>query len=253
MISREQLIDIGKTTSLHLYQQEKDYLLKLFLSAYFRLFDDAVFKGGTCIKYVFGLDRFSEDLDFNLLVSPKEFESQVDRTLKEIHLIGIVNYFIKKELFEDAYTCVIGVQGPLYTGTEQTRNKFRIDAGKRTGTIKTPEWRLIPSEYPETRRHFLVRIMNEQEILVEKICSLFERQKGRDLYDVWFLLKKGVEIDAELLYKKKKTKTLSWDLPRQREYERDVEKLTNRIIPYSQVKKDVIQDLKEILSEKKQT
>ena len=81
MISREQLIKIGKTTGLHLYQQEKDYMLKLFLYTYFRLFEDAVFKGGTCIKYVFGLDRFSEDLDFNLLISPEEFEHQVRRTL----------------------------------------------------------------------------------------------------------------------------------------------------------------------------
>jgi len=248
MISREQLIEIGKTTGLHLYQQEKDYLLKLFLYTYFRVFDDAVFKGGTCIKYVFGLDRFSEDLDFNLLVSPNEFDHQVHRTLKEIHRMGIVHYFIKKELFDDAYTCVLGFQGPLYAGTEQTRNKFRIDAGKRTGTLRTPEWKVIASEYPETRAHFLVQVMNEQEILVEKICSLTERQKGRDLYDLWFLLKKGVKIDTALLYKKKKTRTVSLDFTTQQEYERDIEKLTNRIIPYAQVKKEVMQGLQDVLS-----
>lgn len=250
MISREQLIDIGKTTGLHLYQQEKDYLLKLFIYTYFRLFDNAVFKGGTCIKYVFGLDRFSEDLDFNLLVSPKEFEKQINRTLKEMHLMGIENYFIKKELFKDAYTCVIGVQGPLYTGTKQTRNKFRIDAGRRTGTLKTPEWRLIASEYPETREHFLVYVMDEQEILVEKICSLFERRKGRDLYDVWFLLKKGVEIDIELFYKKKKTRTPSLVLSSEDEYRRDIENLTSRVISYSQVKKDVLRALEDIYTRK---
>lgn len=248
MISREQLVEIGKKTGLHLYQQEKDYLLKLFLYSYFRLFDGAVFKGGTCIKYLFGLDRFSEDLDFNLSVSPTEFEQQVRRTLKEMNLIGIVSYFVKRELFEDAYTCVIGFQGPLYAGTKQTRNRFRIDAGKRTGTLKAPEWKLIASEYPETREHFLVYVMNEQEMLTEKICSLLERHKGRDLYDVWFLLKKGVKIDKELLFKKKKTRILSLDMPTQQEYERDVEKLTNRIIPYAQVKKDVIQRLKDIVS-----
>ena len=246
MISREQLINIGKKTGLHLYQQEKDYLLKLFLFNYFRLFDDAVFKGGTCLRYVFGLDRFSEDLDFNILISPKEFDLQIQRISKEFGLLGIKNYLIKKEFFRDAYTCAIAFQGPLSTGTKQTRNKIRIDAGKRTGIIHIPEWKLIPSEYPETRSHFLVHTMDEQELLVEKICSLLERQKGRDLYDVWFLLKKGVKVDTTLLYKKKKTKTLSLTLPTQREYTQDIEKLTRRVIPYEQVKKEVLQALKNI-------
>lgn len=246
MISREQLISLGKTTGLHLYQQEKDYLLKLFLFTYFRLFDSAVFKGGTCLRYVFGLNRFSEDLDFNLLISPKKFDVQVDRIAKEFHLLGIQNYFLTKELFKDAYTCTIGFQGPLSTGTEQTRNKIRIDAGKRTGTLLTPEWKLIPSEYPETRERFLAYVMNEQELLVEKICCLLERNKGRDLYDVWYLLKRGVAVDSALLFKKTKTKTFSLGIPSQQEYLRDIEKLTLRVIPYAQVKKEVLQGLKNI-------
>ena len=246
MISREQLIAIGRTTGLHPYQQEKDYLLKLFLFNYFRLFDGAVFKGGTCLRYIFGLNRFSEDLDFNLLISPKKFDAQVDRITKEFHLLGIHNYFIKKELFKDAYTCTIGFQGPLSTGTEQTRNKIRIDAGKRTGTLNTPEWKLILSEYPETRERFLTYVMNEQELLVEKICSLLERHKGRDLYDVWFLLNKGVTINKTLLSKKTKAKTFSLIFPSQREYMRDIEKLTLRVIPYVQVKKEVLLGLKNI-------
>lgn len=246
MISREQLVSIGKTTGLHLYQQEKDYLLKLFLFTYYRLFDSAVFKGGTCLRYVFGLNRFSEDLDFNLLISPKKFDLQVDRVVKEFRLFGIQTYFIKKELFKDAYTCTIGFQGPLFKGTEQTRNKIRIDAGRRTGTILTPEWKLISSEYPETRERFLVYVMNEQELLSEKICSLQKRHKGRDLYDVWFLLNTGVSIDASLLFKKVKTKTFSPVFPSQREYIRDLEKLTTRVISYMQVKKEVLKGLKNL-------
>ena len=59
--------------------------------------------------------------------------------LKEIDLMGIETHFIKKEMFKESFTCEIGFQGPLYKGTKQTRNKIRIDAGKRTGTIKDPE------------------------------------------------------------------------------------------------------------------
>jgi Uncharacterized conserved protein len=79
VISIQQLRRIGQKTGLNPYQQEKDYLLKLFLYSYFKKFDDAVFKGGTCIKYLFGLDRFSEDLDFNIIISPEKFREQVEK------------------------------------------------------------------------------------------------------------------------------------------------------------------------------
>jgi len=239
MISVAVLKETARKTGLTLYQQEKDYLLKLFLYNYYTRYDDAVFKGGTCIRYLFGLNRFSEDLDFNISIPPERFQEQVEKTLEEIRLIGMDTYFLKDEQFEESYTCEIGFHGPLYRGTEQTRNKFRIDAWKRTGTVYEPEWNLIESEYPETKAYFLVRAMNEEEMMVEKILSLIERGKGRDLYDVWFLLKKGVTVDKELL-RKKSWSPIQWDnLPSETEYRRDMERLTSRTIPYAQVAADV--------------
>ena len=44
--------------------------------------------------------------------------------------------------------------------------------------------------------------MDIKEILCEKIIALFQRNKGRDLYDMWFLLSAGVELDKKLLKKK---------------------------------------------------
>ena len=130
MISKEQLNEIAVKSGLSLYQQEKDYLLKVFLYHYYQHNDHAIFKGGTCLKYLFGLNRFSEDLDFNIK-DVKKFQEEVKQVLKELELLGIQNYFIKEEIFEDAYICEIGFQGPFYKGTNQTRNKFRIDAGYR--------------------------------------------------------------------------------------------------------------------------
>lgn len=244
MISRSRLREIGKMTGLHLYQQEKDYLLKLFLYNYFRRFNDAVFKGGTCIKYLFGTERFSEDLDFNIITSPIEFERQVKKTLKEINYIGINTGFIKSEHFTDAYTCEIWFHGPLYEGTNQTTNRFRIDAGKRGGVVRKPKWRLISSEYPETKERFLIYAMDEQEILIEKIITLIERKKGRDLYDTWFLLKSGVKLNPNLFYKKIKTKLEIKQIISKVEYERDMEKLITRMLPYEQIKREVEKELK---------
>ena len=202
-----------------------------------------MFKGGTCLRYLFGFDRFSEDLDFNLLTSPNEFREQVRRTTKEIALVGTETHFLKEELFEDAFTCEIAFHGPLYEETGHTQNKIRIDAGRRAGTLKEPEWRLISSEYPETREHFLTLVMSEGEMLVEKVVDLMERRKGRDLYDVWFLLVKGVVSDKELFAKKSRSEFRFDLIVSEEEYERDLKRLTSRIIPYSQVRRDLEEGL----------
>ncbi|MBS3056381.1 MAG: hypothetical protein J4473_03025 [Candidatus Aenigmarchaeota archaeon] len=44
--------------------------------------------------------------------------------MDRVSLLGIWNNFIKEDIFDDAYTCEIGFYGPLYTGTERTRNKL---------------------------------------------------------------------------------------------------------------------------------
>lgn len=240
MISKEQLNEIATKTGLALYQQEKDYLLKLFLYYYYKHNDHAVFKGGTCLKYLFGLNRFSEDLDFNIK-NPKKFHVEVKKVLKELALIGIHNYFIKEELFQDAYACEIGFHGALYKGTNQTRNKFRIDAGYRTGTLKKPEWKIIKSEYPDTEENILVLCMALEEIFAEKILALQERDKARDMYDLWFLINAGVSFDRQLLYEKARKQHVKIRLrfPDKEAYERDISRLTTRMIPYNQVRKAI--------------
>ncbi len=248
MINKEQLQKIAATSGLGLYQQEKDYLLKLFLYYYYKQFNDAVFKGGTCLKYIYNLNRFSEDLDFNIN-NQKLFQEQIKQTLKHFEKIGISYYFIKEESFKDAYTCEIGFHGPLYDGTNQTQNKFRIDAGYRTGTLKKPEWKLIKSEYPEIEDNFLIQIMNQQEIFAEKITALFGRKKGRDLFDVWFLINAGLLLDKKLLKNKlsnQKVKINFKNIAQKKEYERDMSRLSTRVIPYEQIIKEIKKMVKEI-------
>lgn len=247
MISAGQLKKITVQSGLHLYQQEKDYLLKLYLHAYYRRYEDAVFKGGTCLKYLYGLDRFSEDLDFTLTTSPAAFQTQVKAALKELRHVGIETRFSREEVFPDAYTCEIRCRGPRFEGEKHSENKFRIDAGKREGIHRPPHWELIASPYPETGPHFLVLALAQQELLAEKLASLTARNKGRDLYDTWFLIKKGVTIDHALLEEKTGNKNAATHipdtLPPKNEYERDLQKLTTHAIPYEQVIREIQQAL----------
>lgn len=247
MISKDYLKEVSKNTGLHLYQQEKDYLLKLFLYFYYKRFGNVVFKGGTCLKYLLNLNRFSEDLDFELTISPDDFKNQVSKVLKDIESIGIKNYYLKSEKFEKAYTCEIAFKGPLYSGSKQTRNKFRIDAGKRLGLVKTPKWKFVKSEYPETKNKFLVYLMDPDEILIEKVITLLERNKGRDLYDVWFIFSSGYKLDKDLLSMKYDKKIDLSKIVNKEEYERDLRRLVNKIVPYQQVKKEVREELSSLV------
>jgi len=48
----------------------------------------------------------------------------------------------------------------------------------------------------------LISHLGPEEILAEKIRALLVRGKGRDLFDCWFLLGKGIKINPLLLRKK---------------------------------------------------
>jgi len=89
------------------------------------------------------------------------------KTLKEFELQGIKFKVKKEELFKEAFTAEIILEGPLFNGSKNSMNKFRVDAGKRLGTFNDPQWNLIKSEYPETKNVFLVKTMHEEEILSE--------------------------------------------------------------------------------------
>ena len=57
----------------------------------------------------------------------------------------------------------------------------------------------------------LVSCQKEEEILVEKIRAFLWRAKGRDVFDLWYLLDKGVLINKKLLEKKLKMADLEFD------------------------------------------
>jgi len=240
MISKEEISKISMKTGLNNYQQEKEYFLKLFLFYYFENFEDAVFKGGTCMKFIYNLDRFSEDLDFNI-TNPELFQKQVGKTLEKIKKIGFKAEFKKEELFNEAYACTIAFEGPLFSGNQTSKNSIRIDAGKRLGTNLEPEWNILESEYPETKKNFLVKTMTLEEILAEKIIALHSRQKGRDLFDTWFLLKKRIKINNKLIEKKAKKIgiKITKKIVSEKDYLRDIKNLTKKYPSYKEAIKKI--------------
>src|SRR3989344_1597644 len=209
MLSKEELIKMKSLLGFNLGQLEKDYLQHLFLLFLSRhLKDELVFKGGTAIQKAYGLNRFSEDLDFTLNRETNSDEL-MEKIKKNINDFGFkVESKILSSKISKGYRLMI--KGPLYDGTERSIASLRIEISLRKDIFLDPDIKEIVPAY-EDLQPYIVLIMNTEEILAEKIRAVFQREKARDVYDVWFLLKKGTKINYAFVEKKTEFYNIRFD------------------------------------------
>lgn len=205
MITKEELREYAKRLSLNLGQAEKDYFQNIILFILYQNYGKGiVFKGGTALKKCFGLNRFSEDLDFTCLNKPDI--KKIEDGLKRFK----IEFEIESESYEDGLKIILRIKGPLYVGIRQSLCKFIIDFSFREDVILKPEIKTI-GRFLEELPSFDVFVMQEKEILAEKIRAIFTRAKARDVYDLWFLVRKGVNIDERLVNEKLKYYSMRFD------------------------------------------
>jgi len=200
MITIDELKDYKKKLNFNLGQTEKNYLHVAILFAISKLFPEKLmFKGGTALMLCYGLDRFSEDLDFNVV----DNHLNIDDTLNKIKafLIDyniIIDYKIEENKFQD--TCVY-FYGPLYKNTNNTRCKNTIDFSRRNDYLSNGNVSRINHIYNEFPV-FYINTLDIKEILAEKVRAIMTRKKARDVYDLYFLILKKTEIDLDIINKK---------------------------------------------------
>jgi len=113
MLNKEELIKLRPNLGFNLGQIEKDYLqhlFLLFLSRYLK--DEMIFKGGTALQKAYGLNRFSEDLDFTLI---KNFniDELMNKIKEDIRNFGFeIEYHLIKNNISKNYR--LRIKGPLY-------------------------------------------------------------------------------------------------------------------------------------------
>ncbi len=190
MIDLKKLRGIGRTKGIqNLGQIEKDYFQELILLSVSRNNEAGlVFKGGTCIYKLFSLDRFSEDLDFDGMPD-RAFRSRVVSFLGKY---GYNSRITTTNDFGESLSLKILINGPLYSGKNESRCRIVMDFSDREKIVIDPSLITFYSLYDDIPP-FPILSMDANEILAEKIRSLIQRKKARDLYDINFLLKKGVK------------------------------------------------------------
>jgi len=167
--------------------------------------DRLSFLGGTCLRFAYGIDRFSEDLDFDLvkkagfdvdslmsvLVGRLELQGfEVDVRTKTTENIHIVFIRFKNVLRE------FGLSVPK---DEKILVKFEIDFDPYRN-IRT-ETRFADS----FNERFPMLVNSIDTLFAQKVLAIVFRpyQKGRDFYDlVWFLSQRDIEPNYEIFKEK---------------------------------------------------
>jgi predicted nucleotidyltransferase component of viral defense system len=245
MITREQLRRIH-SANLPLHVFEQDYVQALFLHIIYKNFESMVFRGGTYLRHAYGLDRFSEDLDFTLIQPIPRLDKRFQRMADELSVFGVIATIDHIEEKPVSFSARLVYNGPLYTGLERSQGHIQLELSKRNDIIHTPGWTRLFFPYPELRVLSVLGLQKE-EVLAEKLRALSMRGKPRDLYDVWFLLNQQVTIDPVLFQKKMDIVheppvvliTLS-----EKEWSRDLATLLEHPPSFEQIKTDVITTLK---------
>jgi len=195
MIDIAELRRIGRLKGItNLGYAEKDYFQEIVLLTLSRSGPRLVFKGGTALYKCYGIDRFSEDLDFSgtldkgdAIVSALDaFGAHTERSTEEISAGAIIT---------------LKINGILYRGDARSQCKLQLHVNYKSSVILKPNRARIFSLYPDIPS-FVIRTMQEKEILAEKVRALLTRDRARDMYDLWFLLRKGIPLDGELIENK---------------------------------------------------
>ena len=79
---------------------------------------------------------------------------------------------------------------------------IKIDISLRDDLIRQPELRYLLPIYPDITT-FSIPVMSLEEIVAEKIAAMIERNKMRDVYDVYFLVAiKNVQYNEKMVIEK---------------------------------------------------
>ncbi len=188
MISKNKLIKISKKTKIKSYQQEKHYLQNIILNSIYSVIGkELVFKGGTALMFLYGINRFSEDLDFTLdgEINIKKIKEEIKAKLQLLNM----KPEIKEIKTKRGINFRVSVSGPLFT-SEISRCYVKIEISERKDLKLKPILKEIIPYYSEIPP-FSVFVMDPVEIACEKIRAIMKRNYARDIYDLWYLTKKG--------------------------------------------------------------
>ncbi len=198
MMSRYEIrTNDDNTNALHEVMQQ------ITLAGLYRggFFDKAAFYGGTCLRIFYGLQRFSEDMDFSLLQPDESFtlENYFDSIIAEFKALGrevVINKKEKKNQtnVESAFlkddTAIYNLQ---FRTERNVKIKIEVDLQPPAGFTTEHKLLLLPFS-------FMTRCYILPDLYAGKMHALLfrswkNRVKGRDWYDFEWYVRNNVALD----------------------------------------------------------
>jgi predicted nucleotidyltransferase component of viral defense system len=189
-------------------------LLGLYRGGFFQ---KAVFYGGTALRILYELDRFSEDLDFSLLQKDDKFdiEKYFPFIVDEFEALDLTISLLKKSksntsniesafLKNDTSIYTLDIQTPnlsnLYSSVHSGKKlkiKIEVDLNPPLNFQTTSHTLLLPTT-------FNIVAMTLPNLFAGKIHALLfrnwkNRVKGRDWYDFEWYVKRATKVNLEHL------------------------------------------------------
>ena len=177
-------------------------------------FEKAAFYGGSALRIFYGLNRYSEDLDFSLLEVDSDFslESYLHGILTEFNAAGmqvtvkekiksnktnIESAFLKSDtIWKELVLENIIPQAGVGVGMRPSiKIKLEVDTAPPPGFETEEKLLLKPFS-------FYVKCFKQQDLFAGKMYALLfrkskQRVKGRDWYDMEWYIKKGIALNLE--------------------------------------------------------
>ena len=163
-----------------------------------------------------------------------------------------VEYTKKMVEYKDGLNIALKIKGPLYNEKPHSLCGLVIDVSFRENVILEPEVKRI-GRFLEEIPAFDVMAMQEEEILAEKIRAVLSRKAARDVYDLWFLLGKGIDPDKKLITEKFLYYSQVWNFEQLREkiedkrsiWNSELKLVMNSVVPdFDVVKKEILKKTK---------
>ena len=202
MLTPEGLKEQAKLLGLPLNKQRaiiREYAQTIVLKAIYQseVGQKLCFKGGTALRFAYGLGRFSEDLDFNGKgLTAEEFSAVIT--------------ICRKALTHEGFKCVTSVKTreKIQAGWIKITNilqEYKITNIKAEKLmikleVSNPDWS-VQSEPAVIDRYgylYTISLMEKGAIFAEKIDALLRRCRGRDIYDLIFMLRNKFPIDQQV-------------------------------------------------------
>ncbi len=157
-------------------------------------FEKAAFYGGTCLRIFYGLDRFSEDMDFSLVQADEtfRFEDYFQAIQQEFAIVGRMVEITKKnkQHFGKVESAFLKDNTDVYDLSFQTERsiKIKIEVDTQPPLCFSTEQKLLLQPQSFFTRCFALPDLYAGKMHALTFRAWKNRVKGRDWYDFeWYV------------------------------------------------------------------